>query len=537
MRTLILAAGKIDYTRLPFGMHQSNATIPVNGKPVISWILDDLIQKGFNTVELVLREDNFRLKQLLEKYYSRRIDLKIISLQNPLSIVESLKAAIANDCTSKEPIQVILGDTLIYSDYGKKLDVIYVAEVENTTNWCIAQVSEGNELLALLDKQYIEGSLHKALCGYYCFSNTSALSEAVDSSLNEGAKELSHVLMHYHAAQPLKLVNTYEWYDFGHLESLIRSKKTLFRPRHFNTLEIDPLLNTITKRSSKDDKLLDELNWFKLLPDPLKVLTPRFYTDDSNSNQITITQEFYGYPTLSELYVYGDLSVTVWQSIIDYLFQVQTLFQSYKTDFSALNCHQIYIEKTFNRIETMLEQKVIWRDLWEKETIIINGKKYPSLRINLERLHSSLSELCVKGEYNIIHGDFCFSNILYDLNNQIVRLIDPRGSFGEKGIYGDPRYDIAKMRHSMTGGYDYIVSDLFSVNYQNESFEYTIFQDDKDLPLQFFLDKLIAQKGYKIREIKLIEGLLFLSMIPYHVDHFERQQMMFIRATEILSEL
>jgi hypothetical protein len=27
-------------------------------------------------------------------------------------------------------------------------------------------------------------------------------------------------------------------------------------------------------------------------------------------------------------------------------------------------------------------------------------------------------------------------------------MIDPRGSFGEVGIYGDNKYDIAKMRHS-----------------------------------------------------------------------------------------
>ena len=77
MKTIILTAGKIDYTRLPFGMHQSNATIPVNGKPVISWILDDLIQKGFTEITVVVRDENTRLKQLLEKHYNKRIQLDI----------------------------------------------------------------------------------------------------------------------------------------------------------------------------------------------------------------------------------------------------------------------------------------------------------------------------------------------------------------------------------------------------------------------------------------------------------------------------
>ena len=82
MLTLILAAGKIDYTRLPFGMHQSNATIPVNGKPVISWILDDLIKKDIKEVSIVLRDENDKLCQLLDKHYSSRLKLNIIPIIN-----------------------------------------------------------------------------------------------------------------------------------------------------------------------------------------------------------------------------------------------------------------------------------------------------------------------------------------------------------------------------------------------------------------------------------------------------------------------
>ena len=69
-----------------------------------------------------------------------------------------------------------------------------------------------------------------------------------------------------------------------------------------------------------------------------------------------------------------------------------------------------------------------------------------------------------------MHGDFCFSNILFDLGHQIVRVIDPRGRFGQKGIYSDPRYDMAKLRHSIGGLYDFIVADLFDVQEQEGEF-------------------------------------------------------------------
>ena len=45
MITIILCGGEINYSDLPISTNQTNAMIPVNGKPVIGWIIDDLIEK------------------------------------------------------------------------------------------------------------------------------------------------------------------------------------------------------------------------------------------------------------------------------------------------------------------------------------------------------------------------------------------------------------------------------------------------------------------------------------------------------------
>ena len=126
---------------------------------------------------------------------------------------------------------------------------------------------------------------------------------------------------------------------------------------------------------------------------------------------------------------------------------------------------------------------------------------------------------------------------MYDLNNQIVKLIDPRGSFGEKGIYGDARYDIAKLRHSVVGLYDYIVGDLFQIESNKNNFTFVLFEDEKNNQLASYFDACIVNNGFNLQEVKLIEGLLFLSMIPYHADYYERQQMMYIKCIMILHEL
>src|SRR5690606_20830874 len=65
-----------------------------------------------------------------------------------------------------------------------------------------------------------------------------------------------------------------------------------------------------------------------------------------------------------------------------------------------------------------------------------------------------------------IHGDCCFSNILVSENSprhpQILKFIDMRGSFGGiPGTGGDIRYDYAKLLHSSSGYYEYLINDLF----------------------------------------------------------------------------
>ena len=537
MKTLILSGGKIDYTRLPFGMHQSNATIPVNGKPVISWILDDLIQKGIKEVSMVIRCENQKLKQLLEKHYSKRLQVTLIPVKQPTSILDSLKAGLDDLGSGSKPIQIILGDTLIKDSFENMEDTLYISEVKNSENWCIIESKKNSEISVLHDKKKLLGSTHFALCGYYQFKYMDVLHGALEKSIRHNNTELSAVLLYYNEIHPLKTKVAENWFDFGHLETLIQSKKKLLRPRHFNSLSIDPVLNTITKVSRKSDKLQDELDWYQLLPESLKILTPRLLTSNDAGNTITISQEYYGYPALSELFVYGDISLSVWESIIEYLFQVHNLFKQYFKEIPKQALHEMYTKKTHERIDQLLTLNDYWKSLWHLESVSINGVIYPNIKTLLKHLEPAILDLSTSVNGCIIHGDYCLSNILYDLNNQIVRLIDPRGSFGEKGIYGDPRYDIAKLRHSICGLYDYIIGDLFVLKETNRSFEYAIFEDEKNNALAGYFDTCLTKHGYRLNEIQLIEGLLFLSMIPYHADFFERQQMMYIKSILILHKL
>ena len=61
---------------------------------------------------------------------------------------------------------------------------------------------------------------------------------------------------------------------------------------------------------------------------------------------------------------------------------------------------------------------------------------------------------------------FCFSNILTERNDVgiSIKLIDPRGKFGKYFNKGDIYYDLAKIRHSLNGGYDILFMISFKIS-------------------------------------------------------------------------
>jgi len=532
--TIILCGGKINFANLPISSNTNNSMIPVNGKPVISWIIEDLIRKNVKEACIVLLTENLHLKEFLLRAFQNRIRLQLVELVASSSILHSLHAAFAY-CEYDIPTQIILGDTLIKDSFGSNDDFVYVAPVDDSNRWCIAVCDSNNEIITLLDKQDDIPKPHLALCGYYYFTQTEFLREQLQATISKGKRQISDLLLAYQRKYKIKAVKSSQWYDFGNIDNLINAKQRLLQSRYFNSLTIDPVLNTITKISDFDTKLRNELNWYKQLPKPLQVLAPRIISEEEINGKLNLVQEYYGYPTLAELYIFSDLGIDNWRSVFKRLLALHQTFREYPCQLSKAILQSIYWEKTMKRIEKLCEN-LYWKNLLTRNEIIFNNIVLKNFFPLSNQLREAIQKLAEDTSGCIIHGDFCFSNILYDLNNQIIRLIDPRGSFGETGVYGDPRYDMAKLRHSIVGNYDYIVSDLFEISETETGFEGSIFTDHNHEKLATEFDNILLDFGYKPKEIALIEGLLFISMLPLHQDKPERQKMMYMQGLQLLNK-
>lgn len=136
------------------------------------------------------------------------------------------------------------------------------------------------------------------------------------------------------------------------------------------------------------------------------------------------------------------------------------------------------------------------------------------------------------GELVFSHGDLCLSNILFDCSNGLMKLIDPRGADQESELYLPWLYDLAKLSHSFLGHYELIKNQMFDVTLNEALYptvRFALSTEAIEAAREAFTDWLKA-KGLDLKDIRLAEATLFLSMLPLHQDQPRHQLLMFMQA-------
>ena len=259
-------------------------------------------------------------------------------------------------------------------------------------------------------------------------------------------------------------------------------------------------------------------------------------SDSSVVQNPYIKLQYIKHPTLSELWLYGEFSSDFWKEIINNLFIIIQKFKKYNYRVTKQEYNSIYFQKTQDRINELIKDNEIFKEVFEQDFIFINSKKQKNWKLMKDQINEKINIMFNEEDNCLIHGDLYFSNILYDSEKRNFKLIDPRGKWGH-GIAGDIKYDIAKIRHSIVGGFDTITNGLYSANHQGPNkIEYNVFVSKNNQIIRNELDNII-ERNWKLDEIKMIEGLLFISMLPLHSDNFERQLALFCIGIERLNEI
>lgn len=524
---VILTAAKADVTICEVFGELPTGLIPVNGKPIIFYILQQLISNGITNIYIGVDYKEEKLKEVVNLYFGSKVNINYVHTDKTKGPGNSLLTILKS--VESEQIIVNLGDTYIKDlDFNKLENKIVVSnDFINEERWATVLTDNSGNIKTFTEKSKAEHINIHALTGVYSFNDITVFDSFIT---NNDKLQITELLNFYQKkTKSLEIICTDQWLDFGHIDKYYISKKRLIQSRGFNSLEYNDLLGTITKKSKNVDKFRAEIKWQLDLPKNIKVLAPRILDYSIDANPF-IEMEFYSYPTLAEIWLFSELNENVYFSIIDKLFKVIDLFKSNKKDVSFDDYQDIYIQKTIKRIAEIDNSSIL--GLLERDTININGKVYDNWNAIKEKIFNQVADLFNKNDNCFIHGDFCLSNILYDLRSGITRLIDPRGVWGTDEN-GDIKYDVAKLRHSICGDYDYIVNDLFHIEIEDHEVNYSIYNSNKHSVKEYF-DKQVA-KYYNINHIKLIEGLLFISMISLHEDNPKRQLTMYAKSIELLN--
>lgn len=443
------------------------------------------------------------------------LGVTIIKAPDELSLGQSIVYVLNVFGRYTESVGILHGDTL-FSSLPSDKDVCAIALAEDNYDW--ASVSRNDKMV---------------FAGYFAFSDQSLLIQKITENGYKfivGVKEYANV-------KKLRNIVLENWMDFGLSNSYYRSISKMTTQRVFNTMKVTRY--GVIKSSRDKRKMAAEANWMSSLPASMKHYAPAVWNSGENDECGFYEIEYYYLSSLANLFVFGKIQPNVWEEVIDSCVAYINDEARYKPQnavaISKQN-DQLYARKTIKRLEDYANQTGISLDI----PFLFNYCEIPSLRQIVEQIEPLLSKRDTRFA-TLMHGDFCFSNILFCFKSKSIKIIDPRGLDieGNLSVYGDLRYDVGKLAHSILGLYDFIIGGMFEYSERSPyDVELHFEESDELLHIQDYFEKQTFG-GYSITELSTYPILihLFLSMLPLHSDFPLRQKAMLANALRLYVKL
>ena len=431
--------------------------------------------------------DVYISKRKIDKPFNNKPDVTDFIVEDGLSLID-LILQIMNTFKGDD-IMFLYGDTLVkYPEFSlaHKAVLFSVGKVKIPyPNWHI-----------LPDNSIMCGSffVSKELCEIILLEKITCLNSLIDILIRHGK---------------LHKLNEENWFDFGNFHTYYNSKKNFLETRSFNEIKVTS--KEFIEKSSEDiGKMVYEYTWLKSSSKLFPELTPTVRNLNIKESKIASYEiEYYNIPSLADIFVSGNHTRDIKRKIIKHL--VETIVWIQNNSLKKEQSNNFIIEKLESRETDILKFanefscKLEIAGLIEKNKLFFENQNFVE---------------------TIMHGDYCFSNILYDRRTESIKLIDPRGYLSKTegySFYGPYVYDYFKLAHSFIGGYDNIIS--------GESSESISIHGIKE-------NLLFFSKETSLSEDLLVHGMinLFLTMVPLH-EHNSFRQKNFLNISVILDSL
>lgn len=495
--------------------------LPIGNRKLIEHQVAAL-RETFGDDEIILSlPESFYLTETYKEQLER-LNIEVEFVPDTFSLSESVLYLLNIKSTLFEiskPLSILYGDTFI-SDYAfvhKSENLIAISEAKNSYDWEYVETEDGKNLV---------------WCGFFLFANKPLLLK----SLALKRDSFNAAIKYYCAHESVDYGYTQNWSDLGHVNTYFASRANLTTQRAFNDLQI--VEGIVSKSGDPQRKIEAEAAWFTNVPPKIKQFTPLFLGSYKKDGRIFYDLEYLACMPLNELFVHGQNRLQDWRIIFNEINKwfTNSLNSELMESQESVNSNYLTLirEKTLSRVQKF----AIDNHYSLIEACFYDGKELPSITDIVEECLASL--ILLQEKPGILHGDLCFSNMLFDSRSLKLKVIDPRGLSVDNNftIYGDVKYDLAKLTHSVIGLYDFIISGNYQIQNPNTKEEYLQFDiDERVLGIQslFLESEFIAD--ISVKEVLPLVILLFFSMLPLHSDRPDRQRAMLLNGFRLYLQL
>lgn len=306
-----------------------------------------------------------------------------------------------------------------------------------------------------------------------------------------------------------------------------------YKTRYFNTIEETDSPGILVKKSSDTKKIQEEYEYWYSLPKDLRQYFVKPFSFKLENNTASYYMEEIKADNAGAQVAAGQMSDQSFSSFFAHLVKFRKIAASYSIDSHELdvdrNSKFLVLEKTKSRLDEL--ESTYWVDSRYASSLMdasVSGASLYSLLVSvfMDKYSNRASKRVV-----LSHGDLTLSNILWDYETDVFRLIDPRG---KSYMYMDEYYDLAKLSQSINGRYEDIIRGDYSLDVNRGELS---FPKEQDTEQQKIFNDYVKAEGIDLDLLRVYEASLFLSMLPMHLDDPQRIAAFLVNCKSILNNL
>lgn len=237
MKALIPVAGAGVNLR-PHTYTQPKPLIPVAGKPIISFIIDQLVENGISDFIFVIGYLGDKIKTFLETNYP---DLsKTFVVQNERRGLGHAILTARNEIATTDELVILLGDTILdlNMDQFLKIDgsALAIQKVADPRQFGVVETNSNRIATRVVEKPSIPIS-NNAIVGLYKIHEINLLIESLEqvdqlaSEHNADVHLTDAIMIMIKRKVEFQTMEVKHWYDCGKKEILLQSNRELLKNR------------------------------------------------------------------------------------------------------------------------------------------------------------------------------------------------------------------------------------------------------------------------------------------------------------------